>query len=484
MTDENVAVQRWDIPEMRRIHRIHFIGIGGVGMCGIAEVLLNQGYKISGSDLRQSAATDRLKSLGADIFLGHVEDNVKTADVIVVSTAINKANPEIQYAMENRIPIVRRAEMLAELMRYRHGIAIAGTHGKTTTTSLVASILAEGDKDPTYVIGGRLTSAGTNAKLGGSRYLVAEADESDASFLHLQPMVSVITNIEADHMDTYGGDFNKLKQTFIEFLHNLPFYGLAVLCIDDETIKEILPEVNRPVLTYGFNKEADFHAVDVVQNGLITSFTAKRPAGQKDLRIKLRMPGKHNVLNALAAIAVASDENISDEAIIEALEKFQGVGRRFQVCGEFPHKGDQVMLVDDYGHHPTEVDVTIQAIQKGWPEKRLVMLFQPHRYSRTRDLYEDFVRVLSEVDVLVLLDVYPAGEAEVPGADGRSLCRSIRQRGRVDPIFVERGADVKPILKDILQPGDLLLTQGAGDVGSLAMQLAQELPGVLESQND
>ena len=484
MTDENVAVQRWDIPEMRRIHRIHFIGIGGVGMCGIAEVLLNQGYNISGSDLRQSAATDRLKSLGADIFLGHVEDNVKTADVIVVSTAINKANPEIQYAMENRIPIVRRAEMLAELMRYRHGIAIAGTHGKTTTTSLVASILAEGDKDPTYVIGGRLTSAGTNAKLGGSRYLVAEADESDASFLHLQPMVSVITNIEADHMDTYGGDFNKLKKTFIEFLHNLPFYGLAVLCIDDETIKEILPEVNRPVLTYGFNKEADFHAVDVVQNGLITSFTAKRPADQKDLRIKLRMPGKHNVLNALAAIAVASDENISDEAIIEALEKFQGVGRRFQVCGEFPHKGDQVMLVDDYGHHPTEVDVTIQAIQKGWPEKRLVMLFQPHRYSRTRDLYEDFVRVLSEVDVLVLLDVYPAGEAEVPGADGRSLCRSIRQRGRVDPIFVERGADVKPILKDILQPGDLLLTQGAGDVGSLAMQLAQELPGVLESQND
>ncbi len=484
MTDENLAVQRWDIPEMRRIHRIHFIGIGGVGMCGIAEVLLNQGYKISGSDLRQSAATDRLQSLGADIFLGHIEDNVKTADVIVVSTAINKANPEIQYAIENRIPIVRRAEMLAELMRYRHGIAIAGTHGKTTTTSLVASILAEGDKDPTYVIGGRLTSAGTNAKLGGSRYLVAEADESDASFLHLQPMVSVITNIEADHMDTYGGDFNVLKKTFIEFLHNLPFYGLAVLCIDDETIKEILPEVNRPVLTYGFDKSADFHAINVIQVGMITSFTAKRPAGKKDLHVKLRMPGRHNVLNALAAIAVASDEDISDEAITKALEKFQGVGRRFQVCGEFPYKGDQVMLVDDYGHHPTELDVTIQAIRKGWPDKRLVMLFQPHRYSRTRDLYEDFVRVLSEVDVLVLLDVYPAGEAEVPGADGRSLCRSIRQRGRVDPIFVERGGDVKPILKDILQPGDLLLTQGAGDVGNLAMQLAQQLPEVLGSQDD
>jgi UDP-N-acetylmuramate--alanine ligase len=484
MTDENKAAQRWDIPEMRRIHRIHFIGIGGVGMCGIAEVLLNQGYKISGSDLRQSTATDRLTSLGAEIFLGHKEDNVTSVDVIVVSTAINQENPEIRYAIENRIPIVRRAEMLAELMRYRHGIAIAGTHGKTTTTSLVASILAEGDKDPTFVIGGRLTSAGTNAKLGGSRYLVAEADESDASFLHLQPMVSVVTNIEADHMDTYGGDFNKLKKTFIEFLHNLPFYGLAVLCIDDDTIKDILPKVNRPVLTYGFDKSADFHAVDVQQDGMFTSFTAKRPGKKKDLRIKLRMPGKHNVLNALAAIAVASDEKIADDAIIRALEKFQGVGRRFQVCGDFAFKGDHIMLVDDYGHHPTEVEVTIQAIRNGWPDKRLVMMFQPHRYSRTRDLYEDFVRVLSEVDVLVLLDVYSAGEAEVPGADGRSLCRSIRQRGRVDPIFVERGGDVQSVLKDILQPGDLLITQGAGDVGVISIELAQALHGLLESMND
>jgi UDP-N-acetylmuramate--alanine ligase len=484
MTDENKAAQRWDIPEMRRIHRIHFIGIGGVGMCGIAEVLLNQGYEISGSDLRQSTATDRLTSLGAEIFLGHKEDNVTSVDVIVVSTAINQENPEIRYAIENRIPIVRRAEMLAELMRYRHGIAIAGTHGKTTTTSLVASILAEGDKDPTFVIGGRLTSAGTNAKLGGSRYLVAEADESDASFLHLQPMVSVVTNIEADHMDTYGGDFNKLKKTFIEFLHNLPFYGLAVLCIDDGTIKDILPEINRPVLTYGFDKSADFHAVDVQQDGMFTSFTAKRPGKKKDLRIKLRMPGKHNVLNALAAIAVASDEKIADDAIIRALEKFQGVGRRFQVCGDFAFKDDHIMLVDDYGHHPTEVEVTIQAIRNGWPDKRLVMMFQPHRYSRTRDLYEDFVRVLSEVDVLVLLDVYSAGEAEVPGADGRSLCRSIRQRGRVDPIFVERGGDVQSVLKDILQPGDLLITQGAGDVGVISIELAQALHGLLESMND
>lgn len=484
MGDENKAAQRWDIPEMRRIRRIHFIGIGGVGMCGIAEVLLNQGYEISGSDLRQSAVTDRLVSLGADIFLGHIASNVEQADVIVVSTAINKDNPEIKYALENRIPIVRRAEMLAELMRYRHGIAIAGTHGKTTTTSLVASILAEGEKDPTFVIGGRLTSAGTNAQLGESRYLVAEADESDASFLHLQPMVAVVTNIEADHMDTYGGDFNQLKKTFIEFLHNLPFYGLAVLCTDDETVREILPEVNRPVLTYGLDESADFRAVDIEQSGLYTSFTVKRPKGHADLPIKLRMPGRHNVLNALSAIAVATDEKITDEAIVRALEKFQGVGRRFQVCGEFPLEDDNIMLVDDYGHHPTEVDVTIQAIRKGWPGKRLVMLFQPHRFSRTRDLYDDFVRVLSDVDVLLLLDVYPAGEDEIPGADGRSLCRSIRSRGRVDPIFIKRGDDVNPVLKDILKPGDLLMTQGAGDVGSLAIQLVQDLPKLLEKKDD
>lgn len=477
--NENKVVQRWEIPEMRRIRRIHFIGIGGVGMCGIAEVLLNQGYDISGSDLRQSTVTDRLQSFGATIFFGHIADNVVDADVIVVSTAINKDNPEIQYALEHRIPIVRRAEMLAELMRYRHGIAIAGTHGKTTTTSLVASILAEGEKDPTFVIGGRLTSAGTNAQLGASRYLVAEADESDASFLHLQPMVSIVTNIEADHMDTYGGDFNQLKKTFIEFLHNLPFYGLAVLCVDDETVREILPEVNRPVLTYGMDDSADFYATDIKQDGLYTSFVAKRPGDHKDLNIKLRMPGRHNVLNALSAIAVATDENISDEAIIRALEKFQGVGRRFQVCGEYPLEDGNVMLVDDYGHHPTEVDVTIKAIRNGFSDKRLVMVFQPHRFTRTRDLYDDFVQVLSDVDVLVLLDVYPAGEEEIPGADGRSLARSIRSRGRVDPIFVKRGGDVNPILKDILKPGDLLMTQGAGDVGSMAIQLAQDLPSLL-----
>lgn len=482
MADNNKALTKWEIPEMRRIRRIHFIGIGGVGMCGIAEVLLNQGYEISGSDLRQSAATDRLKNLGAQIFLGHESDNVKEASVVVVSTAINPENPEIQYAQQNRIPIVRRAEMLAELMRYRHGIAVAGTHGKTTTTSLVASILAEGDKDPTFVIGGRLTSAGTNAQLGGSRYLVAEADESDASFLHLQPMVSIVTNIEADHMDTYGGDFNKVKKTFIEFLHNLPFYGLAVLCIEDETVREILPEVSRPVVTYGFSSEADYYAEDIKQDGIYTSFTAKRPGDKHDLKIRLRMPGQHNVLNALSAIAVATDEGISDEAIVNALEKFQGVGRRFQICGEYPLQDDAVMLVDDYGHHPTEVAVTIDAIRKGWPEKRLLMVFQPHRYTRTRDLYDDFVQVLSEVDSLVLLDVYPAGEEEIPGADGRSLARSIRGRGRVDPIFVPRTASVADVLKDIVQPGDILITQGAGDVGSMAMDLAKNLPMILEQK--
>jgi UDP-N-acetylmuramate--alanine ligase len=484
MVDENKVVQRWDIPEMRRIRQIHFIGIGGVGMCGIAEVLLNQGYVISGSDLKSSPVTDRLVSLGTQVFFGHEAGNVKDADVVVVSTAIDISNPEIKYATENRIPIVRRAEMLAELMRYRHGIAIAGTHGKTTTTSLVASILAEGEKDPTYVIGGKLTSAGTNAKLGGSRYLVAEADESDASFLHLQPMVSIVTNIEADHMDTYGGDFNQLKRTFIEFLHNLPFYGLAVLCVDDETIRDILPEVNRPVLTYGIDESADFYAVNITQKGLYTSFTAKRPGDHGDLTVKLRMPGQHNVLNALAAIAVATDEGIADHAIVLALEKFQGVGRRFQVCGEYPLHDGKVMLVDDYGHHPTEVDVTIKAIREGWPDNRLVMMFQPHRYTRTRDLYDDFVRVLSDVDALLLLDVYSAGEDEIPGADGRSLARSIRGRGRVDPIFIERGFDVKPVLKDILKPGDILITQGAGSVGALALELVEYLPALLESMND
>lgn len=467
------------IPEMRRIRCIHFVGIGGVGMCGIAEVLLNQGYQITGSDLRQSAVTERLVDMGAKVFIGHDSENVEHADVLVVSTAIDENNPEIKSALERRVPIVRRAEMLAELMRFRHGIAVAGTHGKTTTTSLVTSILAEGNFDPTFVIGGKLNSAGTNARLGASRYLVAEADESDASFLHLQPMVSIVTNIDADHMSTYDGDFEKLKNTFVEFLHNLPFYGLAVVCIDDENIRSVLPRISRQFVTYGFSDDADYQALNLTQDGMYTRFTVKRKNGKADLDIRMRMPGKHNVLNALAAIAVADDEGVADDAMQSALEKFEGVGRRFQVCGEFPLADGDVMLVDDYGHHPRELEVTLEAIRNGFPERRLVMLFQPHRYSRTRDLYEDFVRVLSQADVLLLMDVYPAGEKPIAGADGRALCGSVRQRGAVDPVFIARNESVEQPLKNVLKPGDLLLTQGAGDVGALAQQLVKKLPDLL-----
>ena len=464
------------IPEMRRVRVIHFVGIGGAGMCGIAEVLLNQGYQITGSDLKASSVTERLVQLGAKVMIGHDADNVKNADVLVVSTAIDASNPEINAALELRIPVVRRAEMLAELMRFRHGIAVAGTHGKTTTTSLVTSILAEADLDPTFVIGGKLNSAGTNARMGQSRYLVAEADESDASFLHLQPMVSIVTNIDADHMSTYGGDFEQLKNTFVEFLHNLPFYGLAVVCVDDENVRSILPRISRQFVTYGFDDGADYRATELCQDGLFTSFVVQRPGDRAPLAIRMRMPGKHNVLNALAAIAVADDEGVADNAIVVALEKFAGVGRRFQVCGEFPFADGDVMLVDDYGHHPRELEVTLDAIRKGFPDRRLVMIFQPHRYSRTRDLYEDFVRVLADADVLLLMDVYPAGEKPIAGADGRSLCGSIRQRGPVDPIFIERDESLELPLKRVLKPGDLLLTQGAGDIGGLAITLTDQLP--------
>lgn len=468
---DNRNTNLFEVPEMRRIRGIHFVGIGGVGMCGIAEVLLNQGYEVSGSDIKTSATTDRLKAAGARIFIGHAEENVAGVDVVVVSTAVNEANPEVKAAREHRIPVVRRAEMLAELMRYRHGIAVAGTHGKTTTTSLVASVLAEGGLDPTFVIGGRLNSAGTNAKLGGSRYLVAEADESDASFLHLQPMVAIVTNIDADHMETYEGDFNRLKKTFIEFLHNLPFYGLAVMCIDDPVVREVMPEVSRAIATYGFSDDADYRAKDLRQEGMYTHFRVVRPGDHKPLDVTLTMPGRHNVLNALAAIAVATDEGIDDKAICTALKSFQGVGRRFQVLGEVPVDSGEVMLVDDYGHHPTEVEAVIKAVREGWPDRRLVMIYQPHRYTRTRDLYEDFAKVLSETDLLLLLEVYAAGEEPIAGADSRSLCRSIRQRGRIDPVYVQSADDVEALLKDLLEPGDLLLTQGAGDITALAHTL-------------
>lgn len=457
-----------EIPEMRRIRRIHFVGIGGAGMCGIAEVLLNQGYEVAGSDAKAGKTTDRLKSFGAEIFIGHDAAHIEKADVLVVSTAIDSSNPEVKAAQERRLPIVRRAEMLAELMRYRHGIAIAGTHGKTTTTSLIASILGEGGFDPTYVIGGLLNSAGTNAKLGSSRYFVAEADESDASFLHLQPMASVVTNIDADHMDTYGGDFEVLKRTFIEFLHNLPFYGLAVVCGDDPVVRELLPKIARPTITYGFDADNDVRATDVHQEGLQTHFTLHR-LGREPLRVTLNLPGLHNVLNSLAAIAIATDEEVEDSAILSALGNFQGVGRRFQRLAEV---GD-VQLVDDYGHHPREVAATIAAARQAFPGRRLVMMFQPHRYSRTRDCFEDFVQVLSTVDQLLLLDVYSAGEKAIAGADSRTLARSIRTRGLVDPVFVEKAEELAQLLPSQLRAGDVLLTQGAGTVGAIALELAQ-----------
>lgn len=461
-----------EIPEMRRIRRIHFVGIGGAGMCGIAEVLLNQGYDISGSDIKAGKVTKRLQSLGATIFIGHEADNIKNADVLVVSTAIDVENPEIIAARQARLPIVRRAEMLAELMRYRHGIAVAGTHGKTTTTSLVSSIFAEDGRDPTFVIGGLLNSAGTNAKLGASRYFVAEADESDASFLHLQPMAAIVTNIDADHMDTYGGSFERLKETFISFLHNLPFYGLAVVCGEDPVIRELLPAIARPTLTYGFAENNDVRAVDVHQDGLQTQFTVLR-TGHEPLRITLNLPGMHNVLNALAAIAVATDEKVRDESIVSALEKFQGVGRRFQQLGDFTLASGEVRLVDDYGHHPREVDATIKAARQSFPNRRLVMMFQPHRYTRTRDCFDDFVQVLSTVDALLLLDVYAAGEKVIEGADSRALARSIRTRGAIDPVFIENVDELPNLLSKFLKPGDVLLTQGAGNVGLIAQELVQ-----------
>ncbi|WNZ55345.1 UDP-N-acetylmuramate--L-alanine ligase [Microbulbifer sp. MKSA007] len=463
------------VPAMRRIRRIHFIGIGGAGMSGIAEVLQNQGYEVSGSDLRESAVTDRLRKLGVKVQIGHSEENVRGVDVVVNSSAVHGDNPELIEAREKRIPIVRRAEMLGELMRYRYGIAVAGTHGKTTTTSLIASIFAADKKDPTFVIGGLVNAAGANAALGESRYLVAEADESDASFIHLQPMVTVITNIDADHMETYGGDFEKVKQIFIDFVHNLPFYGLAVVCGDDTNVQEVIPKFSRPVLTYGFDEGNDYRIVEVKQEPLRSHFTVQRPKGDL-LQVSVNTPGIHNVLNATAAIAVASDEGVSDEAIRQGLIGFQGVGRRFQIYGDYAvsddTEADKVMLVDDYGHHPREVAATVKTVRDGWPDRRLVMIYQPHRYTRTRDLFEDFVQVLSEVDKLILLDVYSAGEAPIAGADGRTLARSLRNRGQVDPIFMETIDQVPPVLADLLEPGDIVLTQGAGNVGALSQRLA------------
>ncbi|MFA0440536.1 UDP-N-acetylmuramate--L-alanine ligase [Vibrio sp. 10N.286.49.C2] len=480
---QDLAQIRALVPEMRRVKTIHFVGIGGAGMSGIAEVLLNEGYQITGSDLGSNAVTERLQDKGATIYRGHQASNIDQASVVVVSTAISAENPELLAAKELRIPVVQRAEMLAELMRFRHGIAVAGTHGKTTTTALVTQIYSEAGMDPTFVNGGLVKSAGTNARLGSSRILIAEADESDASFLHLQPMVSIVTNIEADHMDTYGGDFDTLKQTFIDFLHNLPFYGQAVVCVDDPVVRELIPRISRQVITYGFSEDADVRLENYRQQGQQGKFTVVRK-DRENLDITLNIPGEHNALNASAAIAVATEDNISDEAIVKAMLGTEGTGRRFEHLGEFDTGNGNVMLVDDYGHHPTEVDVTIKAARNGWSDKRLVMIFQPHRYSRTRDLYEDFANVLEQVDVLVMLDVYSAGETPIVGADGRALCRTIRTRGKLDPVFVPEMNNLPSVLSNLLQDGDLVLTQGAGDIGKVAKQLQTMELNIKTMQNN
>jgi len=464
---------------MRRVRRVHFIGIGGAGMGGIAEVLHTLGFKVSGSDLADNAMTRRLRALGVGIDIGHHAEHVQDAEAVVVTTAIPEENPELASARARKIPVMPRAQMLAELMRFRHGIAVGGTHGKTTTTSLVASVLAEGGLDPTYVIGGRLIGSGVNARLGASRYLVAEADESDASFLYLQPMMAVVTNVDADHLETYGGDFQRLRQTFLDFIQRLPFYGQAVLCHDDATLREMLPEVAKPVTTYGFSDAADIYASDVRQQGRRSLFTVHRRDRSDSLDVVLNLPGRHNVLNALAAIAVARELNVDDAIIGRALEGFQGIARRLQDYGELASPAGSINLVDDYAHHPREIAATLEAVRSTWPERRLVVVFQPHRYTRTRDLIEDFSQVLSEVDALVVLEVYPAGEAPIAGADGRTLCRAIRSRGRVDPVFVEKLDDLPAMLPGILEADDVLLVLGAGDVGSVAPLLAERwIPGV------
>lgn len=464
-----------EIHPMRKIRHVHFVGIGGVGMCGIAEVLLNLGYQVSGSDVRENAATRRLREQGANIQIGQSADNVKYAEVVVVSTAIAADNIEVVAARDLRVPVIRRAEMLAEIMRFRYGIAIAGTHGKTTTTSLTASLLIEAGIDPTYVIGGKLNSAATNAKLGEGKYFVAEADESDASFLLLQPMIAVVTNIDADHLETHGGDFEKYKQSFIEFLHHLPFYGQAIICLDDPVNRELLDDISRPVITYGIETEADVKASNIRCNGMQCHYDLLLPGQNKPVPITLNLPGKHNVLNSLAAITVAHLLGVEMQPIQQALQSFDGIGRRMQQYGEIDTIKGKVLLVDDYGHHPTEIRATLAAAKGAWSDRRIVVVFQPHRYTRTRDLFEDFSKVLSEADTLLLTEVYAAGEEPVAGADGRALCAAIRARGKVNPVFVEDLDELNDSILNVIEDGDVLLTLGAGSIGSIA----EKLPGTL-----
>lgn len=460
---------------MGKIRTVHFVGIGGAGMAGIAEVLLSLGYSVQGSDLRLTAVTERLERLGAKVWQGQAEEHVENADVVVVSSAVAPDNPEVVAAQRRRVPVVPRAEMLGELMRFRYGIAVAGTHGKTTTTSLIASVLAEGGLDPTFVIGGRLKSADANARLGEGRYLVAEADESDASFLHLHPMIAVVTNIDADHLGTYEGDIERLKQGFRDFLLNLPFYGLAVMCRDDANARALIPDLGRRVTSYGFDAQADIRAIDVEHRGLKSRFKVVGCELPEPLELELNLPGAHNVQNALAAVAVALELEVDIDAVRRALESFSGIDRRMQVLGTVTTRAGEVTFVDDYGHHPTEIAATLAAARGAWSGRRLVVVFQPHRYTRTHALLDDFAQVLSAADVLILTNVYAAGEAPIVGADGKSLARAVRARGKVEPIFVDELDAIAGVLGNVVESGDVVLTLGAGSIGTLA----QRLPALL-----
>ena len=461
------------------VKHLHFVGIGGSGMCGIAEVLLNLGYVVSGSDIARSSVTDHLTALGAKVYIGHKPENIEGADAVVVSSAIKPDNPEVVAAKACKLPVVPRAVMLAELMRLRRGIAIAGAHGKTTTTSLTATLLAAGGLDPTYVIGGRLNSSGVNARLGAGEFLVAEADESDASFLNLMPVLSVVTNIDHDHMDTYGHDFNKLKDAFVEFLSRLPFYGVAVLCVDDENVRSIIPRVTRRVIGYGLTEAAEVRAIDIRSEGTRTAYTILRP-GHAPLPVVLNLPGLHNVTNSRAAVAVATLVGVDDKAIVKGLSEFTGVGRRFAQYGQLPicnaegQATGSFTLVDDYGHHPHEIEATIAAVHTAWPEKRLLVVFQPHRYTRPRDCFEDFVNLLCQADAVVLADVYPAGEAPLVGADGRALAHAVRLRGQNNLIFCPHIEDVPAAVHKMVRDGDVVLTIGAGSVGRVPAMLVKE----------
>jgi len=463
---------------MHRVRRIHFVGIGGVGMCGIAEVLLNLGFEVSGSDLNESEAVERLRSCGAEVAIGHAAEHQARADVVVVSGAVPESNPEIQAARARRVPVVARAEMLGELMRFRHGVAVAGTHGKTTTTSLIAGILAEAGFDPTFIVGGKVNAFGSSARLGEGRYLVAEADESDASFLKLQPVISLVTNIDRDHLDAYGGSFDALQQAFLEFLGHLPFFGVAVMCLDDPHVAELVPEVDRTVVTYGFDQQADVRATELAQDGQRMSFRLWLPDADEGIPVSLVQPGRHNVLNALGAAAVAWELGVEPEGIVKGLAAFRGIGRRFARIGELPIDGGRVLAFEDYGHHPTELDAVLRAARAGWPDRRLVLVFQPHRYTRTRDQFDAFARVLAEADALMLLDLYPAGETPIAGIDSDSLAREVRARR---DLALERVAGIDEVagrLDALCQDGDLLLVMGAGDVGQLAARLRTSVQAV------